>query len=302
MLPVLWLTYLLSFFAGVVRYFYILNPAAALPVLGKLSNAFWHFSSFLLLIYALYLAIYIWDYAQNRRMGKGRQLFYIVGVLSVITFFLANYLLGLELSNYGNYLYSSYGITKDSVFWLSNISLITMIIFGWFIYFNRKSLPVKNTRSNNKAVGYLVLGVLVWYSLFSVVKVSDYIWYARFDYSWVFENYNAIMELKSAVPEHGVVIIPIQSSNWPDISNGPIIRYFLFPRTIVSSSYLTNQERTHNFKEVYFIELSKKNQIWPIINDKSHTVNFGVSDLPYLELNKVDNNIDGQVFRVVFTK
>ncbi len=298
----LWAVYLLSFFAGVMRYFYILNPETSFAILGKLANVFWHLSPVFVAIFILYLIFHIWNYIRSREIGKQRISFYIVGFFSIFAFFLANYLLFLELSNYSNYLYSTYGITKDSTFNLSSVSLITMIVFFGFIYFDRNRRPKRIIISNNKIASFLILTILIWYSHLSLVKISDYYWYVKFTHSRLFENYESILELRDSVPVSGVVIIPPQISDWPDIGNAPIVRYFLFPRIIVSSSFLTGQEGTQTFNEMYFISLHKKDLVWPVIDDKKHIINFGKSDLLYSELEVVSGAKGEKVYKIIFRK
>lgn len=297
-----WMIYLLSFASGLIRYYYIQNPETSFPLMGKLANAFWHLLPIFLVIFIVNLVLATWYYTNDKNVHKNRISFYIVGILGINTLFISNYLLGLELSNYNNYLYAMYGITKTSVYWLSNISLITIITFGAFIYLDRKKLIKSHPYSNQKTLAVFVLGILVWYSLLSFVKANDFIWYAKFTYDKMFENYAKIVELKNIIPENGALVIPPQSSTWPDISNAPIVRYFLFPRTIVSASYLTVQERVMIFDELYFVSLHKNSDIWPAIDAKKHQINFGESDLIYSELTEGGGVNGSGVYKITFKK
>lgn len=294
--------YLMSFASGLVRYRHIQNPEAAFPLLGKFANISWHLLPVFLVIFIVFLILNAWNFTKSKKIEINEISFYIVGFLAIITFFLSNYLLGLELSNYNNFLYASYGITKTSVYWLSNTSLITIIMFGGFIYFDRKRLLKKRSLSNQRMSAILALGILVWYSLLTFVKASDLIWYAKFTHDKMFENYTNIVELKNNVPEDGVVILPPQSSIWPDISNAPIVRYFIFPRTIVSASYLTNQEMASDFDEIYFVGLHNNTNTWPVIDKKRRVINFGVSDLQYSDLKVESGSEETGVYKIIFKK
>lgn len=298
LLIITWILYLMSFPSAIVRYHYLQNPEVNFHILGKLANIYWHLGMFLMILYLVFLLIYVWVFVKKKEVIKNQFVYYILGISSVAAFVIATYLLGLEIANYSNFLYSEYGITKESVYWLSNTSLLTSLIFAGFLYLRQKYEIGKKDSSTIKIISYFVLGILCWNSLISVAKVSDYLWYSRFSYDWVFENYESIKTLQKEVPQDGIVVIPPQDKDWPDISNGPIVRYFLFPRVIVSSQYPGLKQ--NEFDEVYFAILKKGDKTWPFIDEDKKTLKFYDVDIKFKDLTKIENTANEVVIKINF--
>jgi hypothetical protein len=270
-----WITYLLSFWAGVIRYHYIQNPTTDFLIIGKTASFFWHIQPAFLIVFLGSWTFWVWNRFKNNQRLKGALLFYAIGISSILIFVFANYLLNLEFSKYSNYLYSTYGITKASAYWLSNTSLITAILFGVSVLYNR-SKSLRDFKFTNKlAIVTPVLLILAWNSLMTFAKARGFFSYLQYSYEKEFENYNEIVALKDFTDENATIILPPQSSKYPAISNPPLVRYFLFPRTLVSSSYVTDQEIAEKIDRVFFITLNKEGEsVWPEIDKTNKTVSF----------------------------
>jgi hypothetical protein len=270
----------------------------------------WKTSSLLGIIFLFVLVAWVYIYIRGESTIKNKISFFIVGLTSVFTFFVSNGFVNQENVNFGNYLYSLYGITKQSFELLSNISLITTFLYGAFLFNefdslkNKKKVNNKFGISNKMLMTIPFLGILAWYSLQTLIKADDYLSYAKFTYEDAFENYKSIARLCEIVPENSAIIIPVQGIDWPDISNAPIVRYFLFPRMIVSSSDLTSQEKAAKLKEAYFISLNKGNKLfWPIIDREKEVVYFAPNNpLGYSDLIVVNKENGMVIYKIIFQK
>lgn len=298
-LLVLWFVYILSYLSSLVRFYYIQNPNSMFLLFGKTVNLFWHSSPILIGIFVGYLFFYGLNFIQGHINEDKKIPVYILGYSSIFAFLISNYLLIVELYHYNNYLYSQYGITKNATFDLSSISLVVLSAFFGFIHFRRKQITKIKRISKKKIFSLLFLILLFRYSYMSLIKISDYYWYAKFSYDHLFGNYAKIMELRNT-PQNSYVVIPPQTLEWPDIGNAAIVRYFLFPRTIISSSFLIDQKRASEIGEMYFIGLYKDKTIWPVINEKERNINFEKFNLSYSKLEIENEKPDLRVYKITF--
>lgn len=305
-----WFSYLTTLLMSLGRFKYLSGDMGESRLLSIFFSIGWKISSIVGIVFVLVLVAWVYFYIRGESTVKNKISFFIVGLTSVITFFVSASLVNQENVNFGNYLYSLYGITKESFELLSQISLITTFLYSAFLFNEFDTLNKKKKVKNRFGISnkiFLVipfLGILAWYSLQSLIKAGDYLSYADFTYSDEFENYKSIARLDEIVPENGVVIIPVQGIDWPDISNAPVVRYFLFPRTIVSTSDLMNQEKAMKLGEAYFISLNKGNNLfWPIINKEKEVVHFMTNNpLSYSDLTVVDDKNGMVIYKIVFRK
>lgn len=310
LLPFMWFSYLATLLMSLGRFKYLSGNFGDNRLLSVFFSIGWKTSSLIGIMFLLVLVAWVYIYIRGESTIKNKFSFFIIGLTSVITLFVSASFVNQENLNFGNYLYSLYGITKQSFELLSHISLITAFLFGAFLFNefdglkNKKKVKNRFGISNKILISIPFLGILVWFSLQILFKASDYLLYAKFTYGDEFENYKSMDRLNEVVSENSAVIIPVQGVDWPDISNAPIVRYFLFPRIIVSSSDLTNQEKAAKLKEAYFISLNKNNNLfWPIIDREKEVVYFapdnplGYSDL--IEINKENGMV---IYKIIFRK
>lgn len=277
-----------SYFSGMLRLFFIENPNSQFVFISKLINILWH--SFVPLL-ALYLALLIYW------IIKLKSSILFVGIGSVFTLIVSLYLLKLESINYNNYLYSSFGLTKINTEFLLNISLITIIVFvALLINFKDK----KDLNINTKNVGaYVSIGILVWLSIQSFLKMGESLSYLKFTYHKQFENYNEILALKKVVPENKMILMPEQSSIFPAISNLPVARYFLGPRVLISSTYLANLETLDGLSEMYFVKLKKDKTEWPeIFLDKNEIKIANNKAIKFKKLEIVKSDSQFEIYKI----
>lgn len=308
LLPFMWFSYLATLLMSLGRFKYLSGNFGDNRLLSVFFSIGWKTSSLVGIIFLFVLVFWVYIYIRGESTIKNKFSFFVVGLISIFTLFISASFVNQENVNFGNYLYSLYGITKRSFELLSHISLITAFLYGAFLFNefdglkNKKKVNNKFGISNKMLISIPFLGILVWFSLQILFKASDYFSYAKFTYGDEFENYKSIDRLKNIVSENGAIIIPVQGIDWPDISNAPVVRYFLFPRIIVSSSDLTNQEKAAELKEAYFILLNKNNNLfWPIIDREKEVVYFAPNNpLSYSDLIEINNENGMVVYKIIF--
>lgn len=311
-LPLVWFLYLGSFFGGIVRYLYISGSGEKSGLVKLFLSAGWRSSYIFAALFLITLFLWGIAYAKRKLKDRNKLYFVLVGTTSLATFVFSNVLLSMETKNYMNYLYSRYGLTSVNVKVLDEVSIFCLLFLGAFILFELKFLQNnkfllslgKLRLSRDMIFALPFLGILVWYSLLPFVNYRGYFYYVKFTYADELENYKATRDLEAATPTSANVILPVQSSEWPDISNPPITRYFLFPRMLVSSSYITNQVVADSLGDCYFITLKHKDVVnWPKLDINTRKISFMENvDLDYSTLTNVQNKDGMAIYKIKFKK
>ena len=284
-LPLIWAMYIFTTFFGMVRYSYIVKFGGGERILRLLLSGVWYSSTVFLIIFLTTLALWVKRYLEKGISVKSKISFAVVGIFSVVMFIVSNVLLRLEDINYPNYVYSRFGLSQYNVELVNIVSLLVSLFLAGFVFYenerrSRSTVVSKHKgidfhRSPEKIIALLFLMILLWYALVPFLKRKDDLSYLTLSYEMQFEDYWYIKELRS-VPEDAKVILPVQSYEWPAISNPPIVRYFLYPRVLISSLYITDQERANSLGEAYFIGLKREKNgfLWPSIDKEKNKIMF----------------------------
>lgn len=271
---IFWIGYLLSFFSGLIRYYFINHPESNFAIFSTPTNILWHLSLPVSIIFIILFIFWIWRYVQKEKTVSGLVFLSLTGASALVSFSFSLYLLGLEASHYNNYIYSTFGFTKSSVYWLENISLLVLIPIVGILASKKEKVKVIGF---GKTAAYFAVGILIWYVTQSVLGLGQSFSYLHLSYQDEFKNYDSMISLKNKTPEGAFVVIPKQGGIWPDISNGPIARYFIYPRIIISSTYLTDQEKVETFHTLYFITLlGSDGSSWPVITKTKNQIFFTI--------------------------
>ena len=310
-LPLIWAMYIFTTFFGMVRYFYIVKFGGGERILRLLFSGVWFSSIVFFVIFLITLALWVRRYLEKGISVKSKISFAVVGISSVVMFIVSNVLLKLEDINYANYLYSRFGFTQYNVELVNTISLLVSLFFVVFVFYENqlrtnivasKYKGIDFHRSPKEIIALLFLAILFWYALLPFLRRKNYLSYLNLSYEMQFEDYQYIEELRS-VPEDAKVILPVQSSKWPAISNPPIVRYFLYPRVLISSLYITDQERANSLEEAYFIGLksSRDGSLWPNVDKERNKIMFKEDvTLIYRELISFTTRDAMIVYKIVF--
>lgn len=296
-----WIVYLASILAGYGRLLFVLNSDAPNLFLRLIFSSGWKMSPVLGLCFLGLLFTWLLRIIRNGSRSGDKIVINLIGLSSVIALYVSSNLLDLETEYFVNYLYSSYGISVQSLAFLMQISLANLGVFiaFWVFESNQDKLKLPPKIDWRLSLALLFLGVFVWNSIGFLASLKRIFAYRDFNYFNQFGNMEVMENLKN-VPEHGKIIIPPQSLEWPDIGNAPIARYFLFPRILISSAAVFDQKTAGSFGELYFPLLSKDNgAVWPVIDLQKRTLELnGGQKLKYLQISEFDPK--KKIYLVIF--
>ncbi|MCM8831995.1 MAG: hypothetical protein NC918_07380 [Candidatus Omnitrophica bacterium] len=225
----------------------------------------------------------------------------------------AFYLLLLS-RKYANYLYSNFGFIKEHLVFFAFVSIITSLLFLFLSYEKLLTYFVdkhffdilsrfEKWEFFNLSISLIVLSLFFYLSFTTVLGISSKM---RYDSSYVNKfgrDYYYINFLSDYVPKDGVVIHPPQlEAFWPSIGNQAVVRYFLFPRKLVSGDYLERSFINGVGDFYYFVYIPSVGNIpeWPIIKSDEKKISFdnGDSFVSYVKLEEIEGS-EG-VFRIHF--
>jgi hypothetical protein len=115
-------------------------------------------------------------------------------------------------------------------------------------------------------------------------------------------DYKYIKLLSENSPEDAIVIHPPQGNKWPAIGNQPVLRYFLFPRTLVSGALISKQKFVESLGEAFFVVIDPGGEReWPLIDYKNKTLIFNEFDyIKYKKLLLIYGNDVSKVYKINF--
>ena len=303
-LPLVWVLYLLTNLFGTLRYFYIVKYNGGDRVLRLLLSGIWKSSNIIIVILLVIIAFWVKDLLDGKLSKKNILSINILGLFSFVTFFLSQYLITLEKNNFNNYLYSNYGLLIGDVQTLNTVSLFIFIIYLAYLFYRKSSWNNKKNMFSVQRISILVcLSILIINAFIPFLKIKEYFSNMNLDYHKQFSDFSYINELKEAVPNDQYIILPQQTWDWAVIGNLPIVRYFLFPRVLISSDYVTQENLKNEIKVAYFPILENKNIniFWPIIDFNNKTIMFKENSyMDYDRLLLVTENNFIKVYKIVF--
>jgi len=267
------------------------------------------YNNLTLLEVAVFLFLFIFFFlsylAFYKDSWKSRTLIKNMIVTSIFLFivfslhlFLLKYLLMLNKIHYSNYLYSNFGIRPIVLSLLSYFDLFALCMFGVLLV---ESLFFSESKTSNPGTGkgllrfilndvfskrkvfvpFVVLLLLIYQSLSSFFSMPTLLKEVYQDYSQrLGSDFIYVEALASFSPEDAVVIHPPQSNLWPLIGNQPVIRYFLFPRILVSGAVFDSKQSKFRLDHAYFVDIpaSLYRPAWPKIDLNTNSVVFGFKE------------------------
>lgn len=300
---ILWILLALSPLLGVMRYA-LLNSEVNAVSLVKILSAMQVVYPFIVFILFSALSIRLLMADSTTQMKK---LFSLI-VISILSL---TYAVGLDLliawgmSKYTNFLYSQYGLQPSSLVLLQILFSVIFVAYAAAVsILQRKDLTKFISHTPEKVMLYITmfgLFLLAVQSLYPFTRLPTLIEERNQGYRESIGNdYVYVQSLQTETPEDSIVILPPQGGKWPVIGNQPLIRYFLFPRTLINGISLVSEVTEGNITEAYFVILpgdaSRPN--WPIINTEEKVVVFDeVNALPYETIEKLDNE---EIYKIIF--
>jgi len=314
---IVWILFMATPFAGLVRHFLFLSSVEISHSLLGIFNVIQR-SYFWLLMLINLLIVYTWyrNLSQPHLINKKHyySLVFVI-ILAVINEITVRSILYLDIKYYGNYIYSNFGILPSQLQLSSIVNYLAIsIIIAFFIsIFEINNKKSKNTHKRinvrfNKTILVEVFAFLtiVYLSTYPFLNFSVIIKDAYQNYSQrIGSDYVYIDSLVKLVPENGVIIHPPQSSEWPLVGNQPVIRYFLYPRILVSGKLINTQKFADRFSSAYFVLIDKTHYApgWPLINFDKKEISFDINNsVNYLNIEKIGEYLGKIVYKIKFNE
>lgn len=217
----------------------------------------------------------------------------------IIFLFILFFLQVLELSNYPNYVFSRLNINLDA---LTTFVLYNMILGFFYIpvsfpnYKGEKFIQIFISKLKKESISKVVIivtiviltiGTLFLASIKSVgtflnealnsvsalAKISYS--YDRLMYEKYGKTYRQMVFIKNHLKEDDVLIHPPQDDIWPALGNQPFLRFFLYPRILVSGDVVKNFLSINRSRSnVYILYTTNSEEHWPIVDTRNKVISF----------------------------
>lgn len=311
----LWISFLLSPLLGIFRMRYLLNRDIFGIHIKGLSTFIYYFPFLISFIVLIVLIIWFREFIDKKFTVAHKRMLFLLSILTLVFLMISSYLINLQYNNYPNYLYEHYGITFShlrTMTFVASLELLTFMVVFIYTLKNRvgkvafKTEPIIGSGSEKASlfiaiIGFLSMMILSFQPIFSWPNLLSE---ARGGYEKkVGAHYKYINALEQCVPIDGLVIHPPQGDNWPAIGNQPVLRYFLYPRTLVSGALLENQDFALSLRQAYFVEMEDitSPSHWPEIDMKANAIIFDeINSIKYTELDVYCDQEGIKVFSVIF--
>lgn len=259
---------------------------------------------------------------------KGKNSF-IVQFVSKYIFFSAiillvifRFALVVESIKYANYLYSNIGISVANIQSITMICLTNILIIIFLIRIGKDKHTVFNSiaRAINNLLGqsnnyininnanlniialvlllYITYIVSTFISLPTIYKNYSTTYDKKFGYQYQYVEF-----LKNTTPDNSIIIHPPRDTVWPTIGNQEVLRYFLYPRTLVDGYIFNGTEKLSDFNSPYFIKLTEETdgKEWPIIKPDNKIIIFDQkTPVHYKKLIKINSINDQSLYQINF--
>jgi hypothetical protein len=112
-----------------------------------------------------------------------------------------------------------------------------------------------------------------------------------------------VQVLNKYTPLDSAIIHPPQNNNWPAIGNQPMLRFFLYPRVLISGTILDDSDVCKS-RDCYFVLIDSDYQgrpVWPEIDVKSNLITFdGSHKIKFYSLTEIPTSAGISLYKVVF--
>ena len=280
------------------------NDALGLSFLGIGIVRIVFFLSYPLFFSTLYLFL-------NRKILSKLDRIYILLVSLISTLFIiGDYMLNfLESHNYANYVYTKYHVYLPYLHEVANLSFLTIIVIVfWF------ALKVTNRVGNIRAFNILkkptmvvsIVVILILYeisrglqtSIFEEIKNIKKLRTINLPYEYMaldLENFaKEMVFVRKNTEDNSAILIPPQTWDYPDVGNQVLVRFFLFPRTLISPKSLkvfTDSNKDCIFYSILAESDLKKGEYFPSVDVDSELIILQKEEKIYFyEKQKYDSN------------
>ena len=314
-LTILWVVFLLSPLLSIFRRYYVVNSKFFNFHITGLSTIFLVFPIVVSFVVFIILVLWFKRSIDKKITEPQKKTMIFFSVSSLIFLIVARSLIIWEQGNYPNFLYQHLGLTIFQMELMSFVTALELFLFFFLVVFTQsfgkpkqeQKEIIKDQAGNEKYSSFLALAGL---SILMILSIFTFVgWtYVYKGPKKGFESvlgvqYKYVYLLATHTPPDVKIIHPPQGEKWPATGNQPVLRYFLFPRTLISGALLNNQEFAQEIGSTYFVEIDPLSNItsWPKIDEKEKTIIFDQSTkIEYKVLEIVFKSVEGTVYKLDF--
>ncbi|MDQ3008758.1 MAG: hypothetical protein M3Q81_04125 [bacterium] len=266
---------------------------------------------YLIIFYCLaILFLWIRQYRTREMDAKHRTVLVFMGLTGTLFFIFNTLLLFAEQLKYPNFIYSQTGLPSSLVYMLNQVTLLILIMIFLLLFDKSKTLFriitfkfLKGSTSKIATVGvFLSFFIVVVNSFQPLINSISHYKTSKITYSQkIGEDFKYIEALQNYTESDASVIHPPQSGVWPFIGNQPMIRYFLFPRLLISGELLEMNELVPVNTAYFFVVNDTPTQHWPLIDMTQKSIIFDtMNSITYQDLELIGTHRGVNVYKVVF--
>ena len=310
----LWLIFISSPFFSFFRIRFLTEVGRGLIIVRGLSSFIYYFPVVISFVDLVFLILWLKDFFNKKLSWEKQKTLVGLSLISLIFLITSSLLINSEYGSFPNYLYSNYGFTVAQLELMSFVAAFQILSSVFFLAYHynlsargKQGVGTKLISSLNIGAFYLsVVGffclILLSASTFSrlpfIIKEEKMGYESKFGV-----QYKYLELLAQHVPNDATVLLPPQDEKWPAIGNQPVVRYFLYPRDLVSGLLLNNQKLADGVKEAYFVEITPdiESTHWPTINLSTNQIIFDEKSIvSYRNIDLIFKSDEGKVFKIIF--
>lgn len=283
LLFVILIAYFISPLISLVRYIFFLKDSNAVGYLKyALTFLNYFFRYGITLLFILVFLIFVYKFIQSKLSKNTVLVLLIVIFLIFIQYAGLKYLFYLNELNYPNYIYSKIGLSTQEINQFIFIDLIILAASSTVILTNISKMSADNYIKKLKLT-LVIFGIVlaIIQSTYPFLNIYQLYISSNESYSDKFgKQYVYIESLSSFTPINSVIIHPPQGSEFPALGNQPVLRYFLYPRQLISGAVVDSQDTAKEIGKAYFIKVDSENVdiSWPEINEEKNIIMFNGTD------------------------
>jgi hypothetical protein len=213
--------------------------------------------------YISYFAVFVWLVDVCKRSIELKRLVQIVSFSGLGAVFAWLFFVFLDKVNYHNYVFSTYDIYLPSLERFANFQTI-VLISGYYTFWYLKNHKQNVTKKYVFPIVIIILFVNVF--LGNITKFVDIV---SNEMKFLSQYYHSQGKLEKTpdfitlkrwssfinlyTESNSAIIHPVQSDEYPVIGNQPLARYFLYPRTLVSTTFADQYIKDNKNINIYYI-------------------------------------------------
>ena len=281
---------------------YLLLYKIGIPILFVKPLKVMFISSKFLLIIFFILGIHIYIANRKQLLNQNKSLLFIF--ISAVVMLLGNSgLILLENYTYFNFIYSKIGITPFSLeilnyFLLLSCSFTAVLYLSFYRVKSGLNFRIISIQTVKISVFIALILFILSKSAYPLFNIHKIIRASHMTSEEKFGlQYKYVEVLADSTPKDSVILHPTQGAQWPLIGNQPVIRYFLFPRTLISAGIPDLNSKLAEFDSIYLPIIVDSETAWPLINKETKTVTVEQNvevmykDISIIKTNKNDLSI-----------